>query len=169
MFPLLLSLLLFIHLSPCRLTSGGDGGIMWQVGSSFPPSNYSVIQWDVLVRGIFSKGVWISRRQAVLNVHAQFCIVVCVSTSSLSIHSSIDALRTHRSRWSSWGGLCRSWLGSLVCRSQSPKLPNTPESPLHRPAAAQLIVDGQGEKTWDVWLKHCSKCFVQDFTCYFTG
>lgn len=53
---------------------------------------------------------------------------------------STDASRTHRSRWPSWGGLCRSSLSSPVCPSLFPEPPDTPGSPSRRPAAARLSV-----------------------------
>lgn len=164
--PLLLSLLLSIHLSLCRLTSGGDVRIKWPVNSCIPPSNYPVIQWDVLVEEIFSKGVWLIRRQRLI---LSSCVSACPSSSSSSIQLSIDVLRTHRSRWSSWGGLCRSWLWSPVCLSPSPELPNTPESPLRRPAVAQLIVGRRGEKIWHNLLKHYYMYFVYEYINHFNG
>lgn len=155
MFPLLLSLLLSIHLSLCQLTSGGDVRIKWPVNSCIPPSNYPVIRWDVLIEEIFSKGVWLIRRQRLI---FSSCVSACPSSSSPSVQLSIDVLRTHRSRWSSLGGLCRSLLWSPVCLSPSPELPNTPESPLRRPAVAQLIVGRQGEKKYDTTCWNTVTC-----------
>lgn len=68
-----------------------------------------------------------------------------------SICLSIDVWRTRQNRWSSWGGLCRSWLWSPACPSWSPGPPDTPESPPRRPAGAQLWTHSCGNNIRSSW------------------